>query len=128
MRRRWGVIKTLPMKNVIRFSRHRARRTDAAQRSQLLAQFDRSGLSAAAFARQEGIHYTTFCGWRQRRDQAKASPDFVQVELTPSAAPVDLAKAEVVIEPGVARLRLSSPVQLPLAARLLQCLNAPPPC
>jgi transposase-like protein len=61
--------------------RRRAPRTDASQRAQLLAAFDRSGLSAADFARQHGVHYTTFSGWRQRRDRAKASPAFVQVEL-----------------------------------------------
>ena len=63
--------------------RCRATRTDAAQRAQLLAAFDRSGLSGADFARQQGVHYTTFCGWRQRRDRGPASPAFVQVELTP---------------------------------------------
>jgi hypothetical protein len=38
----------------------RAKRTDAARRAQLLAAFVRSGLSAA-FARQQHLHYTTFC-------------------------------------------------------------------
>lgn len=56
------------------------RRTDAARRAQLLAAFERSGLSAAAFARRHGLHYTTFCGWRQRRTQAKTALAFVQVE------------------------------------------------
>lgn len=103
--------------------RRRAARTDAAQRAQLLAAFDRSGLSAADFARQQGIHYTTFCGWRQRRDQAKASPAFVQVELAPPVAP-----AELVLEVGPVRLRLVSEAQLPLAARLLQLISEGPRC
>jgi hypothetical protein len=85
--------------------------------------FDRSGLSAADFARQQGIHYTTFCGWRQRRDRAKGSPAFVQVELAPPAPP-----SELVIEMGAARLRLVSVAQLPLAARLLQILQEGPRC
>ena len=102
-------------------ARRRATRTDAAQRAQLLAAFDRSGLSAAAFARQQGIHYTTFCGWRQRRDRAKASPAFVQVELASPAPP-----SELVIEMGAARLRLVSAAQIPLAARLLQAFNDAP--
>jgi len=85
--------------------------------------FDRNGLSAADFARQQGIHYTTFCGWRQRRDRAKGSPAFVQVELAPPAPP-----SELVIEMGAARLRLVSVAQLPLAARLLQILQEGPRC
>jgi transposase-like protein len=98
--------------------RRRAVRTDAAQRAQLLAAFDRSGLSATDFARRHDIHYTTFCGWRRRRDRAKASPAFVQVELDSPAPP-----SELVIEMGAARLRLVSAAQLPLAARLLQILQ-----
>jgi transposase-like protein len=99
-------------------SPRRAPRTDAALRAQLLAAFDRSGLSAADFARQHGVHYTTFSGWRQRRDRAKGSPAFVQVELAPPAPP-----SELVIEMGAARLRVVSAAQLPLAARLLQLLQ-----
>jgi len=98
--------------------RRRAARTDATQRAKLLAAFDRSGLSAANFARRHGVHYTTFCGWRQRRDRTKASPAFVQVEL---ASPAPLS--ELVIEMGAAQLRLVSVAQLPLAARLLQILQ-----
>jgi len=98
--------------------RRRAPRTDVVRRSQLLAAFDRSGLSAADFARQHGVHYTTFCRWRQRRDRGKPSPAFVQVELAlPTPA------SELVIEMGEARLRLGSAEQLPLAARLLQILQ-----
>jgi len=77
-----------------------------------LAAFDRSGLSAADCARRQGVHYTTFCGWRQRRDRVQSSPGFAQVEM-PEAAPA----AELVIEwGGQARLRLTSEAQIPLAA------------
>ena len=103
--------------------RCRATRTDAAQRAQRLAAFDRSGLSGADFARQQGVHYTTFCGWRQRRDRGQSSPAFVQVELVPPPP-----SAELVLEVGAARLRLVSPAQLPLAARLLQILQEDRPC
>jgi transposase-like protein len=104
-------------------SPRRAPRTDATQRAQLLAAFDRSGLSATEFARQHGVHYTTFSGWRQRRDRAKAPPAFVQVELASPPPP-----SELVMEVGAARLRLVSPAQLPLAARLLQILQEGRPC
>ena len=104
--------------------KRRAPRTDAARRAQLLTAFDRSGLSAADFARQQGVHYTTFCGWRYQRARAKGSPGFVQVELPEAAPPVEL-----VVELGaMARLRLRVEGQIPLAARLLQALNASRPC
>jgi transposase-like protein len=112
------------MKRSTGFPRHRFRRTQADRRAQLLAAFDRSGLSAAAFARQHSLNYTTFCGWRQRRSQAKALPAFVQVELPAPAAP-----AELLIEPnGRARMRITSVSQVELAARLLQSLQATAPC
>jgi len=113
------------MKSLTVSPRRRARRTDAARRAQVLAAFARSGLSASAFARRQGVHYTTFCGWRQRQAQAGPSPaGFVQVQLVePEAA------GELVVELGpTGRLRLTSLAQLPLAARLLQALNAPSPC
>ena len=115
-------------------SKHRARtrRATFEQRTQLLAAFERSGKTAAAFARRHRLNYTTFCGWRQR--QAKTAPGFVQVELPPPAAPADLSgeastKAQLVIElGGSARLRLTSVSQLELAVRLLQALNPAHPC
>jgi len=111
------------MKTSKGFSRRRVRRTRADRRDQLLAAFDRSGLSAAAFARQQGLNYTTFCGWRHRRAKTKPSPGFVQVELpTPAPAPL-------VIELGTpGRIRIESASQIELAARLLQALNAATPC
>jgi transposase-like protein len=113
------------MKKSIGFPRRRAPRTDSVQRAQFVAAFDRSKLSATTFARQHGIHYTTFCGWRRRRDQAKASPGgFVQVQLPEPAPPLEL-----MIELGAtARLRLTTEAQIPLAARLLQALNVSLSC
>ena len=45
----------------------RRQRTAAAECAQILATFERSGLSAAAFTRQHGPNYTTFSGWRRRQ-------------------------------------------------------------
>jgi hypothetical protein len=99
-------------------------RTTLARRTQLLAAFERSGLSAAAFARQQRLNYTTFCGWRQRRSTVKASPDFVQVEVPSSANPVGL-----VIEWDTSvRIRLTDASQIALAVQLLQALNPSAPC
>ena len=102
----------------------RARRTTAAERTRILAAFARSGLSAAAFARQHALNYTTFCAWRQRQGQANDLPMFVEVKL-----PTSPEVAEVVVEWGAqARLRIRCLGQIPLAARLLQDLNAATPC
>ena len=104
--------------------RSRRRRTPPSRRTQLLAAFDRSGLSAAAFARQHGIGYTTFCGWRYRQAKTKASPAFVEVEVPGPAAAVEL-----LIEVGAhARLRLSSAAQMELAAGFLHRFNALASC
>ena len=112
------------MKSSNGFPRHRRERTPSSRRTQLLAAFDRSGLSAAAFARQQGIGYTTFCGWRHRRAKTKASPAFVEVELPGPAAAVEL-----LIEVGAhTRLRISSAGQVELAARFLHCFNAQTSC
>ena len=112
------------MKSSNGFPRHRRQHTPSSRRTQLLAAFDRSGLSAATFARQHGIGYTTFCGWRHRRAKTKASPAFVEVELPGSAAEVEL-----LIEVGAyARLRISSAGQVELAARFVHCLNAQASC
>ncbi len=105
-------------------ARPRSPRTDAAQRAKLLAAFDQSGLSAAAFARQQALSYTTFCAWRQKRNKTKSTPAFVQIALAAPAAPV-----EVVVEVGAhARMRLHCESQIGLAARLLQQLNMAPAC
>ena len=103
---------------------HRRRTIPWGRRARLLAAFDRSGLSSAAFARQHGIRYSTFCGWRHRRAQVTPAPGFIEVDVTPSSAPVEL-----LIELGVhGRMRLTSANQIDLAARLLHRLNAPNAC
>lgn len=106
------------MKPILSLTRKR-RSTPPTRRRQLLTEFERGGLSAAAFARRHGIPYTTFCSWR-RRQVAKPSLCFAEVELVrpPSAEPI-------VVELGrQARMRLSSPRQLELAASLLKRLEA----
>jgi hypothetical protein len=84
-----------------------------------LIEFERSGLSAAEFVRQQGLTYTTFCGWRKRWERTKSLPSFVQVEVASEPAP-----EELVIELGaLARVRVQTENQMDLAARLLERLN-----
>ena len=39
--------------------------TPRSRRAELLAEFRRSGLTQTAFARREGLRYSTFCTWAQ---------------------------------------------------------------
>lgn len=102
-------------------ARRRARRRDRIERAKILAAFERSGLSAAAFARRQGINYTTFCAWRSKH---ATSPAFVEVQLDEAGS-----TTELVLElGGQARCRLTSAAQIALAAQLLQGLNLSKPC
>jgi transposase-like protein len=106
-------MKTIHLSRIVRQPR-----TTVAQRAQLLAEYDRSGLSAAAFARRHQIAYSTFCQWRSTR---RPRPTFAEVEIVRPAAP-----APVVIELSPhARIRLESPDQVALAAALLKHLQKP---
>jgi hypothetical protein len=108
------------MKPILLSPTARRSRTTSARRQQLLAEFDRSGLSAAAFTQQHHIAYTTFCRWRQRR--ARTAPvAFTEVEIVRARTPEPL-----VVELGPqARMRVTSPEQLELAAGLLKHLQTP---
>ncbi len=104
-----GVVKEGATKTSDAFARHRRARTPAPERAQLLAAFERRGMSAAAFARQHGLRYTTFCNWRQRQGQANPSPGFVQVELPPPAARAELVILNGAVgEAGGGRTRLAA--------------------
>lgn len=98
----------------------KGRKIGAERRERLLSRFERSGMSAAAFARKHSINYTTFCGWRQRaRALECAAPQLLEVEVEP-AKPCGI---EVELGAGC-RLRLEGPEQAGLAAALLRELGA----
>ena len=63
------------------------------RRRELLADFRASGLTRTAFARREGLRYTTLCTWVQREPKAPGRPkppgalvQFAEVALPASAA------------------------------------------
>jgi hypothetical protein len=102
-----GGMKPTPSLTVTRTSPH--------QRRQILAAFERSGLSAAAFARQHEIGYSTFCAWR-RQEATKPNLRFAEVEWVSAPSTEGL-----VVELGQrTRVRLTSREQIELAAALLQ--------
>jgi transposase-like protein len=112
------------------------------RREALLAEFERSGLSGAAFARMAGINYQTFANWRHQRREAiketgEMAPGASVVERTEGAGqPVRLFEAFVehgrrpsALDAGLAielaagaRLVVETPAQLRLAAELLGLL------
>ena len=98
------------------------------QRARLLEEFDRSGLSAAEFARHYGVKYQTFAGWLQRRKLEVPVAGGVQVvplvEVAVSAEPVR-AEAGVGVElGGGVRVELRERGQVELVAELVRALAA----
>lgn len=73
------------------------------RREQLVAAFRESGLTRRAFARREGIRYTTFCNWTQRAAKRAGAG-------VPAVAPVRFAEvalpASVSASVGVLEVRL----------------------
>lgn len=100
-------------------------RMPAVKRAEILAAFDRSGVSAAEFARLVGVKYPTLAGWlhRRRRRPGEAGRDprpevrFVEAAVPPPApAPLELEL------PGQVKLRLTEPGQVALVVALLRGL------
>lgn len=105
-------------------------RTGRERREMLLAEFDRSGVSGAQFARMARINYQTFCGWlhvRRRETAGKpASPrpkpvKWLEAAVTGTAAPTATLRVQL---PGGAWMEVGSPEQLRAAAQLLMELGA----
>ena len=77
-------------------------RVSAQRRKMLLDEFERCGVSAAEFASQIGVKYTTLAHWRQRRkrsravDREMASP--APVALLPAGAKQSTRWVEAVVE------------------------------
>lgn len=108
--------------------RTQTRRAQEMQR--LVVRWERSGLTAAAFARQCGMSVHTFAWWRHRLRMrarpvpgAAAAPIFTEVVLAPPVAVV----AEVVLRTGwVVRVPLHAGVDAAVLRTLVATLD--PPC
>ena len=74
------------------------------RRKQLLAEFRESGLTRRAFAKREGVSYTTFCTWTQRAEgRSGASGGTTARPKQPGAErPRRVNFAEVVVPNGMA--------------------------
>src|ERR1700689_521141 len=56
-------------------------RASKEQRRLILAEFERSGISAARFAKRTGLKYSTLAGWLQRYHRTKPQTRAPQVRL-----------------------------------------------
>jgi hypothetical protein len=98
-------------------------RTSRERREELLAEFERSGVSGARFAEMAGIKYPTFAGWLHARRKtagtatAKGRKSVTWVEAVPTA----VASVRVQL-PGGAWMEIGSAAQAAVAAQLLRGL------
>jgi hypothetical protein len=104
--------------------------TPVARREELLAEFDRSGMSAAGFAQLIGVHYQTFWSWLSKRNKQAApaprqSPLFVEAVM---ASGKNQSQSITVRLPGGASIEWSDTRQTPLIAALLHALDKTPSC
>ncbi len=101
-------------------------RTSKEQRRRILAEFERSGMSATQFAQRTGLKYSTLAGWVQRSRRTKRPAHrtplrLLEAVLTPSPS----APALTVLLPGGARLEVREASQVALAAALVHALEQP---
>lgn len=100
-------------------------RTSKEQRRVILAEFERSGISAAQFAQRTGLKYSTLAAWVQRHRRTKRQKSPVRLLEAMVVAPGPLKAALPVQLPGGARLELREASQVPLVAALVRALEKP---
>jgi hypothetical protein len=66
-----------------------------------LARFERSGLSGVAYARREGLGYSTLCAWKARAGRERVPRGFQRVEVSGGGWLGSVVVAEVVLDNGV---------------------------
>lgn len=100
-------------------------RASKEQRRVILAEFERSGVSATQFAKQTGLKYSTLAGWLQRYRRTKPPPRARPVRLLEAVVEQARPSMALVLHlPGGARMEISDASQAALAAALL-CALAP---
>ena len=122
-----AVVASPPIENVPATLDTKGRvRASKEQRRVILAEFERSGVSAAQFARLTGLKYSTLAGWlhRYRRVKSPGRPRKVRLlEAVMEAAGPSVGL--VVHLPGGARLEISNANHAVLAAALVGALARP---
>ena len=109
-------------------------RASREQRRTILEEFERSGVSAAQFAKSTGLKYSTLAGWlqRYRRAKPKRAPRRVRLleAVVDPGPPQERTSEHVRVHlPGQVRIELSSLAQVPLVSELIRALqNGPAGC
>jgi transposase-like protein len=99
-------------------------RTSKEQRRVLLAEFARSGLSAAQFARQTGLKYSTFALWVQRYRRTKRSRRKPLVQLLEAVVTPAPPRSVLLVQlPGGAQVELREANQISLVVALVRALE-----
>lgn len=109
--------------------------TPRERREMLLEEFEKTGTSAAAFARLVGVRYSTFAAWVHRRRTGRAVTVGSERPVEPAAlkwveATVDAERCSGAINalsvdlPGGARMEITDVAQARIAAELLRALAA----
>lgn len=113
-------------------------RTSLARRQELLAEFDKSGLSAPKFAALTGLKYQTLAGWlarrrKQREEVSPAVPSARQPTVQWLETVIDKAQsaqaataaALIVRLPSGAVVEVTNPAQATLAGAVLRAWESP---
>lgn len=89
-------------------------RTSRERREALLEEYERSGMSGAAFAQWAGIKYTTFASWAQKRRRANrgVTPEALPASEPPlpPTNPKPLRWVEAVVDHGRKTTDVAEPV------------------
>ena len=111
---------TLDTKGRVRMSKE--------QRRIILDEFERSGESAAGFAKRTGLKYSTLAGWlvRYRRSKpVRRVPSLRLLEAVVDPAQGAVAGALVLQLPGGVRVEVADEKQAVLASMLVRALAKP---
>ena len=104
-------------------------RASKEQRRLILAEFERSGVSAAQFAKRTGLKYSTLAGWLQRHRRTKPPGRARSVRLLEAVVEQahggDQPALATLQFPGGARMEIHNIRQAALAADLLRALARP---
>ena len=101
-------------------------RTSKEQRRVILAEFERSGVSATQFAQRTGLKYSTLAAWLQRyRRTKRPGPKSPMRLLEAVVAPTPLILPLQLQLPGGVRLEVHEAGQVPLVVALVRALEKP---
>jgi transposase-like protein len=102
-------------------------RVSKGQRQLLLAEFERSRVSAAQFAKRIGLKYSTLAGWLQRYRRTKPKGRARAVRLLEAVVEQNAGdNRPLVLElAGGAKVEITDAKQAVLAAALLRALATP---